>query len=265
MSYRDLKTEFQTIFKRILKTELSLNLETLIKHKIDLINQYNIIINYFATNFDDYNEEQKITATEEFNYIKNKLILCLERLHCNYTKEIKFLQPINISYTNDPIPDNIFEQTTKTDSEDSFLVTNTVEHTMAEEQKIAFAKLCHSSLGHSFKGDEQELDSFISSLEVLKELAAADQLDLLFKIAKSKLTSTAAQCLRSSDTTIDELIASLKLRIKPDSSDVISGRMTALRLDKISLTDFSKQAEILAQSFKRSLIVFRRIPREKSS
>lgn len=54
---------------------------------------------------------------------------------------------------------------------------------------------------------------------------------------------------------VEAIINALKNKIKPDSSKVIAGRMMALRLDKKIVQDFSKNAEELADAFKRSLIV----------
>lgn len=53
---------------------------------------------------------------------------------------------------------------------------------------------------------------------------------------------------------VAEITKALKEKIKPDSSKVIAGKISSLRLIKGNYTSFAKQAEELAESLRRSLV-----------
>lgn len=125
---------------------------------------------------------------------------------------------------------------------------------MADEIASAIT-LCKNILNTDYKGDPLELESFVNKVEMLKLVATSAPEGIVFTYVKSKLSAKALEAIRPSDTTIDQLVTSLRERIKPENSNVIKGKMCALRLANRPLQDFAKQAEELSESFKRPLII----------
>lgn len=99
------------------------------------------------------------------------------------------------------------------------------------------------------------LNAFINSVELLKTTAGNTHLALLRQFIIARLEGKALEAVPEDANSIDDIVTALKSKIKPDSSKVVAGRMMALRSDKTNLQDFSKQAEELADSLRRSLIV----------
>lgn len=66
---------------------------------------------------------------------------------------------------------------------------------------------------------------------MLKQLTTeAAQRPILFAFVRTKLSDKALEAIRATDDTIDLIIASLRKHIKPESSNVVKGKLTALRL-----------------------------------
>lgn len=71
----------------------------------------------------------------------------------------------------------------------------------------------------------------------------------------SKLEGAALECVPADPASVDVITNALKENIKPDSSDVISGRLQALKANFSSLNDYAKKAEDLAEAFQRVLVI----------
>lgn len=127
---------------------------------------------------------------------------------------------------------------------------------MARELSVPeFMRLAAQTINYKYSGDPLELDSFVDSIEYLQIVTTDALKDTLFRFVKTKLAGKAKEVVPNDAQNIEAIINALKNKIKPDSSKVIAGRMMALRLDKKQVQDFSKNAEELADAFKRSLIV----------
>lgn len=98
---------------------------------------------------------------------------------------------------------------------------------------------------------------------MLATMATNDTRQTLIAYVKTRLTSKALEALKPDDDTIVKIIASLRSRIKPDTSTVVMGRLSALRLARKSVQDFAKEAEELAEGLKRAL-VFEGFPENKA-
>lgn len=118
-----------------------------------------------------------------------------------------------------------------------------------------FLKLAASILNYKFAGDPLKLESFITDIELVDELAEAANKDICLKFIKSKLEGKALECMPEAVNTIEAVTDALKAEIKPENSSIIEGKMLALRLEKGNLSKFSEQAEKLAEAFRRTLIV----------
>ncbi|XP_031639964.1 GATA zinc finger domain-containing protein 4-like [Contarinia nasturtii] len=129
--------------------------------------------------------------------------------------------------------------------------TRNTENRMSASRK-EFLRLAASML-NKYDGDPLQLNSFIDSVELLKEMVEDADKDVFTKLVKSRLEGTAREVVDDNPENVDEIINDLKANIKADSSKVIEGRMLALRTDKTNLSKFSERAEELAEDYRRSL------------
>lgn len=135
---------------------------------------------------------------------------------------------------------------------DPILSNNNIE--MAQS-KADFMKLAAPILNYKYDGDPLKLNTFLTDVELVEEMAEEAQKDLCFKFIKSKLEGRALEAMPDVFTTVEHITAALKSKIKTDSSRVISGKIAAMRLIKGNYSSFAKQAEELAESLRRSLVL----------
>lgn len=122
------------------------------------------------------------------------------------------------------------------------------------QTKTEFMRLAGPILNYKYDGEPLKLNTFITDVELVTEMAETEQTDLCFKFIKSKLEGRALEAMPETYTTVAEITKALKEKIKPDSSKVIAGKISSLRLIKGNYTSFAKQAEELAESLRRSLV-----------
>lgn len=134
---------------------------------------------------------------------------------------------------------------------------------MAPMTKSEFLKTASSILNYKFNGDALKLNSFISDVEMVFELKEDGQEELCFKFIKAKLEGKALECITDNMNTVQQIIDALKLEIKPESSEVIEGKIMALKLIKGDYSKFTEEAEKLSEAFRRSLVI-EGIPRAKA-
>lgn len=117
-----------------------------------------------------------------------------------------------------------------------------------------FLKVAASIINYKFNGDPLKLEGFLTDVELVQEVAEANNTNVCFKFLKSILEAKALECLPEAAqcTTIKHITDALLKNIKPESSE---SKMMALGLDHGNFTKFNEQAEKLAEAFKRSLIV----------
>lgn len=71
----------------------------------------------------------------------------------------------------------------------------------------------------------------------------------------TKLEGRALECIPTNNVTAESIKEALNANIKPDNSNVISGRMLALKLKPKKLAESGKQAEELAEALERTLVI----------
>lgn len=127
---------------------------------------------------------------------------------------------------------------------------------MAEPTNIEFLRLCGETIPNHYSGDPLQLQAFINAIDLLETIATTPALvELLVRFIKTRLTASAIEKLIETDITIALIKNRLKISLKPENDKIIKGKMAALKADKNSLADFSKQAENLAESLKRALVL----------
>ncbi|XP_055306632.1 putative transcriptional regulator cudA [Sitodiplosis mosellana] len=136
---------------------------------------------------------------------------------------------------------------------------NNIPLSQSNTQKIkmeahSFIALCAKQLHNTYSGDPLELNAFINSINLLKTLGPT-HLELLKTFVLTKLSGKALESIPANPADVDAIITALRENIKLDSSKVVEGKMMALKLDNAKTSEFTKEAEKLAESLQRSLIV----------
>lgn len=130
------------------------------------------------------------------------------------------------------------------------------EVTMTEMATPDFLRVCAQTINKNFTGEPLALTPFIRSIKLLQALATTDTLrGILLNFVLSRLEGKALEAVPVEPENVQTIIDNLKLKIKPDNSKVVEGRLLALNANKKSLQDFSKEAEGLSDAFKRALII----------
>lgn len=268
MTLKDERDAFQSVTKLILKEKLSKKPETLLDYRIKIINAYNRLNRYCHQRYPSASEEGKQTLLLNSDYAKEKFKECLVKLNCKYTLSDEPFQVVN--ETDVPLP--TIEESTESNQETNSSGKSTPslqdsENSLSssisgEKQPVTMAQdraevltLCKNVLQTDYKGEPLELESFINKINMLKDLVETVNVPTLFAYVKIKLSGKALEALKPTDNTVERIITSLRERIKPENSDVIKGKMTALRLANKSIQEFAKQAEDLSEAFKRSLVI----------
>lgn len=122
---------------------------------------------------------------------------------------------------------------------------------------IELVNLVSKQIRTKFSGDPLELQSFIRSVNLIVQLIDGEAQaikDLLPVILLTHLDKKALECVPTENATTQIIIDKLKENIKPDNSDVITGKMLALKL-KNNLNEYSEQVELLSEALQRTLVI----------
>lgn len=233
------KENFNKVAKRVLKKDLSTNSETLQQYERDLRAEYEIINNYAAEFYNNLDINNRRIIRDDILLIRDKLHRCFANLKIKYDI---------LDRTFHEIDDDLNEE----EEEER---ENNGDGKMAELTIVELLRLAAQTINKNYNGDPLGLVAFINSVDLLKSVACATTLPTLKQFILTKLEGKALEAVPQTPASIDEIINSLKANIKPDSSKVVAGRMMALRAEKTSLKDYTKQAEELADALKRSLMV----------
>lgn len=253
------KEKFVLVAKRILKEKLSTEPATLLTYKTDIIEAYCTFVKYCQKKLTlNLSNTDKQTIHDTQNYIIEKFEACLIKLNCKYSLSANLLDLPN----SDEI--KIFGIEIEESNEESFYSehyitlgelpnNNPIMSTITEPELL---KLAANTINKPYSGEPLDLDSFIDSIELLKTLATTVQLTpLLTAFIKTKISGRAREFLTTEDTTIAQIVARLKQKIKPDSSKIIEGRMLSLHLSNSNQEEFIKKTEELAEGLRRSLVI----------
>lgn len=258
---------FVNVIKRVLKTNLSTNINTLKQYRIDTVNAFNTFSQTLRHIFTVAEVASQKLIGENFEYAREKLNEVFARLQITSSVPIPSIvgEHINIDNISEIAeePSNFeshsSESSPNSDSNQSiFLEPLELEQiAMATPPTTAeFLKLASSTLNYKYAGDPLALAAFIDSVRLLQTLATTDALrTFLVSFTKTKLDGRAREYINDTHTTIEHILSALRDNIKPDNSKVVEGRMLALRLTYNTQDDFSKKVEELSDSLRRSLII----------
>lgn len=99
-----------------------------------------------------------------------------------------------------------------------------------------------------------ETRAFVDSISLLEEFATnADSNKILIHFVLAKLNGSVREKVPANPTDINQIKNSLTSKIRPESSDIIEGRLLALK--EAQFDTFQNKAEKLAEALNRALIL----------
>lgn len=268
---KKLQENYYKVSKRVLRKDLSTNPSKLIEYETDLIKTYNAFIISLRSIFPNVKPNNKIQLRKIFIKVRGNIVRCFEALKVT----IKVPTNLNNIIVKHQILDTIIETNQQGDDSESVITEQNSDsdfepENIEQESKMVitkpeYLKLCASTINKNYAGDPLALSAFCNSIDLLYELAEenADLRSLLTTFVKSKLEGKALEALPATTADVNAIKEALKAKILPDSSKIIEGKMQALRTNRKSLQEFSKEAEELAEALQRSLIV-EGIPQQKA-
>lgn len=222
--------------------------ELLKSYKAELIERHNDYIDYLAETFDGVDDHGQKVFDERAEKIVEKTKKCLIVLKLRYDWPVNIYEQVDES--------KITTATQVEDESDSDTVESEPEVNMSHLSLQEFIKTAGTIINYKFNGEPLELEGFLADVEMILQLATNDSLKE-FSVAyiKGKLRGKALECLPDEVNTVDEIKKALKEKIRPFSSKVVESKIRALRLVKGNFIKFAKEAEDLAEQFRRSLVV----------
>lgn len=286
------KKDFIKATKKVLKEKISKNPEKLKEYETEIIKLHDVISAYIAPYYDKFNSNDQAIYRNELVYIRDKTLKCFGAL--NSKKHVsKFIIEIlgNEIELTDESDSNAEDSDTEEDnfhsskSNDSIEIENDLNDLMSDDKDLTikpsitqnkteisskstsdtkekmaislleYLRFAASTLNKNYSGDPLSLNAFINSVELVKSVDTDKQfIEQLTTFVLAKLEGKALECVPQ-DGTLENILKALKDNIKPENSKVISGRMLSLRFNKNSASNFSAEAEKLADALQRSLIV----------
>lgn len=272
VKYQELKKEFQTVKKRIVKTKISKNTNKLNEYRRDIIATHDAIVSHVSGFIHTLRSTDKEYYRNELLYIRDKTIECFGRLRLKIVVSKNLLALVSEGkITNSDSSDesnsdqDISNTTIYADAGETSLIDTEDENNSSTQSEsdegnmamtvVEFLRISAQTINRNYDGDPLALDAFINSIELLEELATRELQTTFLKFIKSKLEGKALESIPADVANVAGIKAALREQIKPDSSKVIAGRMLALRVDRSKMVDFTQQAELLSEALQRSLIV----------
>lgn len=266
---KQLKKEFVKHGKRIIRHNKTQNPKTRFKYMREAIESYNKYITEVNNLFDKLGYQDQAVVREDFLYFKSQVLKYIGSYNLNNFPEPKGgYDPVKIDddqllalcetgLIRNNTPNSSDDENSHSDepsgSSERSIHTEAIMST--DISKLDFINACSRQIPSNYDGNFETLRSFINKINFLKELASTAELRNTLKVyILTKLDQKALAKVSEDPASVDEIIASLKNKIKHDNSKVLEGRMTALTLDNKPFSDFQSQAKILAESYQQSLI-----------
>lgn len=249
--------KFYRVKKLILKNRpVSTNIAKVNEYIASLVETYNSILNYTNEFYAKLPADHKNKTISKIKHCRELLVRCFGKLNC------RVHVPENIESFEFIVQTVLTESEDDSDCESEPEVINEQKNIESEKvtmatiaEKKTFLSMCATMIRDNYDGSPLTLESFLDKIELIQELTETKLESTLFSFIKSKLESKAREALPDNISSIEELKTALKTGIKPDNSKVIAGKIAALTVRNNNFTDFTKQAEDLADALKRSLIL----------
>lgn len=97
---------------------------------------------------------------------------------------------------------------------------------------IDFLAVAGRQINKNFNGNPLALQPFLDSIKILETIAGTDHTALLIDFVLSKTEGTIREQLPKDPTTVLQVTSALQKYAAPDNSDIVAGRLQALRADR---------------------------------
>lgn len=239
--------EFRGVAKLIIKTNISRNSETLSRYRVQIIDANNKFVKYVKDTYEKVNDKDREKLGAWLQKVRETFIKCLECLNCER----------NLPDIDQIIDDSHVGKIPAANQEDSDLENednSDQEDEMAEMTPIELFNAVNRQFRNNYDGEPLGLTAFLDSVDLLSEFAVSNILKAgLLRYVRAKLEGRARELVTPEVNTIEELKRVLQENISPESSDVIRGRLSALKYAYARQEDFAAKAEALAEGLRRAL------------
>lgn len=123
----------------------------------------------------------------------------------------------------------------------------------------AFLEICDTTFTVDFLGEYIDLEPFIRSIELLKDVFPTHT-TALKTVVLNRLTGKAKECVPNEPDSVESIINALRNAIKPVSWKMVDKKMHCLKYKSGQEFKFKDKLDDLARAFNRSL-VFEGYPR----
>lgn len=238
MTVLEEREKFILIAKRILKSNLTTNPETLERYRVDIITAYNLFVDYIAPRYRALTPGENELGETYFSYIeyvRNKLLSCLQKLGYTYLFSRDAFEAVD---SNLVIPliaeDNQDEMAPNPLSKNEFITI-------------------YSKFLYEYDGSADKKQAFLDALSLVDE-GAEDNMNTAVRMIKSKLIGKARSYVTDSDVTVQAIIDKLTVCVKSDSSDSLVAKMKNIKQNGKSATTYITEIEKLCNSLRTSFI-----------
>lgn len=228
-----IKQKFQLIAKRIIKTNVTSNIETRNTNKTELIATYNEFLICARKIWDSLDLDQREVIISQFQYFRDRLIRAFAILQCSCLVPSKLFTLIDVDVT-DPDAENI--------------------NIKMAQSPLDFIKLA-ASIVKPFSGNPQNLDTFLNSVNLLENLTDNTNQNLLIPFIKTRLEDRALDYVPANPASVIEITNALKASIKRNPSSLIESKLDSLKLKSLAnLDEFVQCADKLAHELRSTMI-----------
>lgn len=238
------KENFRKVSKKILKEQLTSNVETLASYLNEILIAFEVFVKFVKTAYDDLDSrdtDSHDTLLQDIKYIRGLFIRALNKLGYAYT----FSRSAWDIPTKDSL--HIFTNTDeKLDSEDSDTTSDDMAPTADDVRKDISKNV------PDFDGNPDHLLRFVDAVELVATSVGTHE-DIAVKAIKAKLLGKARTSILETDNTIALLIARLQC-IKGDSTDVIMGKLMNLKQGSKAAHTYIDELSRLTESLKGAFI-----------
>lgn len=253
--------------------------------KTDIVRAFNAIVSYLIPIYGNANLNRRLDCTDAIQPAIDKIKSVFDILDLQYDWQENPIERIDIALvvpTDQAVHEpEVDEQDDNNAAQDDNIIppalpnidqnqNNLPDPNLINEQdnqeimaqtRPEFLKMASPIMNYKYDGDPLKLDSFLADVALIDDLAEEQNKAFCRTFVKRCLTGRALECIPEATPTMDTITDALKAYCKPESTDVIAGKMMALTVRKGNYTEFIERAEKLAEAFRRGL-VFDGTPKE---
>lgn len=289
---KEKKDDFDKVSKKLLnyETRTLVDKSKLPGFRAELMTVYNGLILLIQPNYNLFNDASKTNLAEYIKEFRSKTKRCCDALKFIVTfpqNILELLDQASIVFDSQEedgassskaqeeireIDESLVENISMIDSDDNEDIEiqaedplnniNNINNNVRIDNIMAltqaakdYYRLANQIVDTKFLGEPSELATFIDQIDLLDSLTEEAQKDTLIRFLVTRMGGRARDALPDNINSVEDIKTSLKTHIKPDSSQVIEGKILALHIDKTNMTKFAEKAEKLAEELKRSLVI----------